>query len=101
MSEEILKALMQLFALITKQDGGISQQEIDYVNRFLEQQIGVDSAQEYLRLYLDTAEGGSPGKDKEPASDTGKGPESASDKEPASRNVSVKPTPVMDSVLAH
>jgi len=56
MSEEILKALMQLFALITKQDGGISQQEIDYVNRFLEQQIGVDSASEYLQLYKDTAE---------------------------------------------
>ena len=47
---------MQLFALITKQDGGISQQEIDYVNRFLVQQIGVDSAREYLQLYKDTAE---------------------------------------------
>ena len=56
MSEEILKALMQLFALITKQDEGISQQEIDYVNRFLVQQIGVDSAREYLQLYKDTAE---------------------------------------------
>jgi hypothetical protein len=56
MSEEILKALMQLFALITKQDGGISQQEINYVKRFLEQQIGVDSAREYLQLYRDTAE---------------------------------------------
>ena len=56
MSEEILKALMQLFALITKQDGGISQQEIDYVNRFLVQQIGVDSSREYLQLYKDTAE---------------------------------------------
>ena len=51
MSEEILKALMQLFALITKQDGGIGQKEIDYVNRFLVQQIGVDSAGEYLQLY--------------------------------------------------
>lgn len=56
MSEAILKALMQLFALITKQDGGISQQEIDYVNKFLVQQIGVDSAREYLQLYKDTAE---------------------------------------------
>ena len=52
MSEEILKALMQLFALITKQDGGISDQEIDYVKRFLEQQIGVDSAGEYLELFI-------------------------------------------------
>ena len=56
MSEEILKALMQLFALITKQDGGIGQKEIDYVNRFLVQQIGVDSAVAYLKLYKDTAE---------------------------------------------
>ncbi|MCK5066143.1 MAG: hypothetical protein KAR16_01830, partial [Bacteroidales bacterium] len=64
MSEEILKALMQLFALITKQDGGIGQKEIDYVRRFLEQQIGVDSASEYLQLYKDTAAG-----DKESTSD--------------------------------
>ena len=55
MSEEILKALMQLFALITKQDGGISQQEIEYVNSFLVQQIGVDSAPEFLQLYKETA----------------------------------------------
>ncbi|MEA3461137.1 MAG: ATP-binding cassette domain-containing protein, partial [Bacteroidota bacterium] len=60
MSEEILKALMQLFALITKQDGGISQQEIDYVNKFLVQQIGVDSATDYLQLFLDTAEEAAP-----------------------------------------
>ena len=55
MSEEILKALMQLFALITKQDGGIGDKEIDYVRRFLVQQIGVESAAEYLQLYKDTA----------------------------------------------
>jgi len=67
MSEEILKALMQLFALITKQDEGISQQEIDYVNRFLIQQIGVDSAREYLQLYKDTASEELPSK-KEPGS---------------------------------
>ena len=41
MSEEILKALMQLFALITKQDGGIGQKETDYVKRFLEQVAGL------------------------------------------------------------
>lgn len=63
MSEEILKALMQLFALITKQDGGISEQEVAYVNRFLIQQIGVDSAPEYLQLYVDTAAGTPPRKE--------------------------------------
>jgi len=55
MSEEILRALMQLFALITKQDGGIGEKEIEYVNRFLVQQIGVDSALEYLQIYRETA----------------------------------------------
>lgn len=55
MSEEILKALMQLFALITKQDGGIGEKEIAYVNRFLVQQIGVDSAKQYLQLYKETS----------------------------------------------
>ncbi|MFO7671348.1 MAG: ATP-binding cassette domain-containing protein [Bacteroidales bacterium] len=55
MSEEILRALMQLFALITKQDGGIGEKEIEYVTRFLVQQIGVDSAHEYLQLYKETA----------------------------------------------
>lgn len=56
MSEEILKALMQLFALITKQDGGIGQKELDYVSNFLVQQIGVDSADAYLQLFKDTSE---------------------------------------------
>ena len=55
MSEEILRALMQLFALITKQDGGIGEKEIEYVNRFLVHQIGVDSAREYLQIYKETA----------------------------------------------
>ena len=55
MSEEILRALMQLFALITKQDGGIGEKEIEYVSRFLVQQIGVDSARDYLQIYKETA----------------------------------------------
>jgi len=46
---------MQLFALITKQDGGIGQKEIAYVDNFLVQQIGVESSREYLKLYRDTA----------------------------------------------
>ena len=69
MSEEILKALMQLFALITKQDGGISDQEIAYVKRFLVQQIGVDSSGEYLELFI------AAGKDKEQEGSVGAAPE--------------------------
>ncbi len=55
MSEEILKALMELFAIIIKQDGGLTEQEKEYVQRFLIQQIGVESAEEYFNLFLKTA----------------------------------------------
>lgn len=55
MSEEILRALMELFAIIIKQDGGLSGKEKSYVKKFLVQQIGVESAEEYFELFLETA----------------------------------------------
>ncbi len=55
MSEEILRALMELFAIIIKQDGGLSEQEQAYVWRFLVQQIGVESADEYFQLFIEIA----------------------------------------------
>ncbi len=55
MSEEILKALMELFAIIIKQDGGLSEKEKDYVRRFLIQQIGAESAEVYFDLFIDLA----------------------------------------------
>jgi len=51
MSEEILKALMQLFALIIKQDGGMLSSEREYVVHFLEKQLSHDSVSEYLELF--------------------------------------------------
>ncbi|MGB3181204.1 MAG: ATP-binding cassette domain-containing protein [Cyclobacteriaceae bacterium] len=51
MSEEILKALTQLFAIITKQDGGVTETERDFVIRFFQQELDQDSVQEYLELY--------------------------------------------------
>lgn len=51
MSEEILKALMQLFAIIAKQDGGVEQNQIEYVKNFLEQQITADKVAEYFALF--------------------------------------------------
>ncbi|RLD87484.1 MAG: ABC transporter, partial [Bacteroidetes bacterium] len=92
MSEEILKALMQLFALITKQDEGISQQEIDYVNRFLVQQIGVDSSREYLQLYKDTAT------DELPSEKDSGSEKSASEKPTSKKAPKKKLTSVLDSV---
>ena len=51
MSEEILKALMELFALIVKQDGGVRMNERDYVSGFLNKQLSHESVKEYLALF--------------------------------------------------
>jgi ABC transport system ATP-binding/permease protein len=51
MSEEILKALMKLFAIIAKQDSGSSSSKRLYVERFLVAQIANDQVFEYLSLY--------------------------------------------------
>jgi ABC-type multidrug transport system ATPase subunit len=51
MSEEILKALMELFALIVKQDGGMIINERDYVTDFLKKQLTSESVIEYLSLF--------------------------------------------------
>ena len=51
MSEEILKALIQLFAVISKQDGGVTDAERKYVLRFFEEQLNQDSIPEYMALY--------------------------------------------------
>jgi ABC-type multidrug transport system ATPase subunit len=51
MSEEILKALMELFALIAKQDGGMIKSERDYVSGFLTKQLTRDTVREYLALF--------------------------------------------------
>jgi ABC-type multidrug transport system ATPase subunit len=51
MSEEILKALTQLFAIITKQDGGVTENERAFVIRFFRQELDQDSVNEYVELY--------------------------------------------------
>src|SRR5664279_790860 len=51
MSEEILKALMELFALIVKQDRGILLNEREYVSEFLNKQLTREAVQEYLALF--------------------------------------------------
>ncbi|MFZ6011268.1 MAG: ATP-binding cassette domain-containing protein [Bacteroidota bacterium] len=51
MSEEILKALTQLFAIITKQDGGVTEKERQYVINFFQTELDQDSINEYLALY--------------------------------------------------
>jgi ABC-type multidrug transport system ATPase subunit len=51
MSEEILKALTQLFAIITKQDGGVTPNERQFVINFFQTELDQDSVREYLELY--------------------------------------------------
>jgi ABC-type multidrug transport system ATPase subunit/ABC-type multidrug transport system permease subunit len=51
MSEEILKALTQLFAIITKQDDGVTENEREFVIRFFQQELDQDSVREYIELY--------------------------------------------------
>jgi ABC-type multidrug transport system ATPase subunit/uncharacterized tellurite resistance protein B-like protein len=51
MSEEILKALMELFALIVKQEGGILINEREYVSEFLNKQLTKEAVDEYLALF--------------------------------------------------
>ncbi|MEN8120507.1 MAG: ATP-binding cassette domain-containing protein [Bacteroidota bacterium] len=55
MSEEILKALMQLFAIIAKQDEGVEHNELAYVENFLTSQLSEEIVQEYLQLFKDKA----------------------------------------------
>lgn len=51
MSEEILKALMELFALIVKQDAGILLDEREYVSNFLIKQLTSEAVSEYIALF--------------------------------------------------
>jgi ABC transport system ATP-binding/permease protein len=51
MSEEILKALTQLFAIITRQDGGATTVERNFIIRFFKQELDLDSVNEYVELY--------------------------------------------------
>ncbi|MFC2116460.1 ATP-binding cassette domain-containing protein [Bacteroidota bacterium] len=55
MSEEILKALMQLFALIIKQDGGVEEKEKNYVRNFLSHQLAIENVSYYYSLFEDHA----------------------------------------------
>lgn len=63
MSEEILKALMQLFGLIAKQDGGVEINETEYVKTFLKQQLSADAVEEYFTLFLKFSKDSKIGKD--------------------------------------
>jgi ABC-type multidrug transport system ATPase subunit len=56
MSEEILKALVQLYAIITKQDGGVTIKEREYVIASFNEKLNLDKVKEYIQLYDELAE---------------------------------------------
>ena len=56
MSEEILKALMQLFAIIAKQDEGVAVQEEKFVRIFLASQLSKSQVEEYMDLFIKHSE---------------------------------------------
>jgi ABC-type multidrug transport system ATPase subunit len=60
MSEEILKALMQLFAIISKQDEGTTENQREYVMSFLSSQMNKEKVTEYLQFYDEKSMGGEP-----------------------------------------
>jgi len=66
MSEEILKALTRLFAIVTRQDGGVTKNEREFVHNFFRSELDQRSVQEYIRLYDGYAEAEQSG---EPLSD--------------------------------
>lgn len=51
MSEEILRALMQLFAIIAKQDEGVESNEKEYIKNFLNQQLSEEQSKAYYKLF--------------------------------------------------
>ncbi|MCS6821271.1 MAG: ATP-binding cassette domain-containing protein [Microscillaceae bacterium] len=58
MSEEILNAHTQLFALITKQDGGASEVEREFAIRFFQERLDQESVKKYTKLFEEVAQYG-------------------------------------------
>jgi ABC transport system ATP-binding/permease protein len=55
MSEEILIALMELFAILVKQDKDIGQHHISYISNFLLQQLSEEQVNYYFRIFEEKA----------------------------------------------
>lgn len=51
MSEEILKALTELFGIISMQDGGATESERNFVINFFKQELDAKTVEEYTELY--------------------------------------------------
>ncbi len=56
MSEEILKALMELFAILLKQEQVVAKHHIDYVRNFLNQQLSEEQVNFYFHFFEEKAD---------------------------------------------
>lgn len=52
MSEELLRSLLSLFAIISNADGKLDDREIMYINTFMEEYLGKEYAKKYRRLFI-------------------------------------------------
>ncbi|MCB0395011.1 MAG: ATP-binding cassette domain-containing protein [Flavobacteriales bacterium] len=66
MSEDILRSLMQLFAVIAKQDDGLTEKERSYVRGFLEQELPQEMVEEYFQMFENLAADEAEGADGKP-----------------------------------
>ncbi|WP_027000567.1 ATP-binding cassette domain-containing protein [Eisenibacter elegans] len=64
MSENILDALTRLFGIISKQDGGATQIERDFVITYFKEHLDQNSIHTYTQLYDEVADYGNPGPDR-------------------------------------
>ncbi|TAG05702.1 MAG: ATP-binding cassette domain-containing protein [Cytophagia bacterium] len=51
MSKEILETLVRLFALLSRQDGGVTQEEYDFVKDYLIAELNEELANEYVKRF--------------------------------------------------
>lgn len=66
MSEQILKALTKLFAIISRQDSGMTETERNFVIGFFEQDLDRKTVQEYVALYDNYVQNGVKDRKKKP-----------------------------------
>ncbi len=57
MSKEILETLIKLFALISRQDGGVTQLEYDFIKAYLIAELNEELANQYIDKYRDLVVG--------------------------------------------
>ncbi len=98
MSEEILKALTRLFAIIAKQGEGVTESERDYVISFYQQELDSETVSEYVSLFDKYAEYRKPGEPEPPEEEEDDDPDNPKKKRRRKRRRKRQGTRAVDSV---